>query len=235
MNIFRKCPQALIFLLFLCAPAYSQSIYKWVDSKGNTHYTTVYQKIPPQYRNYIAEPEPKRQHQSIRFKKKSALGSGFETFRNESHGFRDIKWNTAISELKNMEYYASSPIYSEIKFYERKGDSLRMGPAELDRILYIFWKGRFRGVLITTQGSHHWETLRRACYEEFGKATKPNRDVEQYVWDGHTSRICLRYSRILNRGILHIYSTTRNNRTQENQWVRGRKMVNQWVAFNLVP
>jgi len=37
--------------------AYSQTIYKWVDDQGNTHFTTNYNSIPPGYRNQVHKRE----------------------------------------------------------------------------------------------------------------------------------------------------------------------------------
>jgi hypothetical protein len=45
-----------LVLLFAVPLVYSQGIYKWVDDQGNTHFTTIYESVPPQYRNQIQKP-----------------------------------------------------------------------------------------------------------------------------------------------------------------------------------
>lgn len=51
-----------IFIIFLSIISLSsishcQTIYKWVDEKGNIHYSTRYEKIPQEYRNQVQKPE----------------------------------------------------------------------------------------------------------------------------------------------------------------------------------
>lgn len=235
----------LFFLLFWYASAYSRSIYMWVDSKGNKHYTTSYGKIPLHYRNQIAKPpteasHEKQKNESIKSKKtKRVVGSSsrssFRSYRNEPNGFRGIEWDTNLSRLKSMQYHASGPSYSEITFYKRKNDSLQMGSARFQSIVYVFWRERLEGVLLTVKGSDNWDTLRQACFERFGKGKKPNRYIEEYIWDGDTSKISLRYSHILGKGKLYIFSTKVSNQMKEYQRLRGRRMGSKWVLVNLIP
>ena len=46
-----------LFIISFSYIAYSQTIYKWVDDQGNTHFTTRYDRIPPEYRNQVQKPE----------------------------------------------------------------------------------------------------------------------------------------------------------------------------------
>lgn len=44
-------------IVSLSYTAYSQTIYKWMDEQGNTHFTTIYESIPPEYRKGRQKPE----------------------------------------------------------------------------------------------------------------------------------------------------------------------------------
>jgi len=57
-------------------------------------------------------------------------------FQNEPDGFRGIKWGTNISELPDMSL---SEDYGNSKFYLRKGEKLKIGDADIDRIGYGFY------------------------------------------------------------------------------------------------
>jgi hypothetical protein len=46
-----------LFIISLSYSAHSQTIYKWVDEQGDTHFTTRYDRIPPKYRDQIQKPE----------------------------------------------------------------------------------------------------------------------------------------------------------------------------------
>lgn len=54
----------IIFLMVvLCFSTHSgQIIYKWVDEKGYTHFSTRYDWIPPQYRNQVSKPPEQTEH-----------------------------------------------------------------------------------------------------------------------------------------------------------------------------
>ena len=49
----------LIFLILFAfiLPAYSATVYKWVDKNGVVNFTDDYEKVPPLYRNQVQEEE----------------------------------------------------------------------------------------------------------------------------------------------------------------------------------
>jgi len=46
-----------LFIISLYHVAYSQTLYRWVDDKGNIHFTTHYESIPPGYRSQVQKQE----------------------------------------------------------------------------------------------------------------------------------------------------------------------------------
>lgn len=48
----------------LCSSAHSGQIYKWVDEKGYTRFTTRYDSIPEQYKNQVSAPPERTEHRS---------------------------------------------------------------------------------------------------------------------------------------------------------------------------
>ncbi|NIS60811.1 MAG: DUF4124 domain-containing protein [Proteobacteria bacterium] len=59
----------ILFIIFLtvvlCSFAYSGQIYKWVDEKGYTHFTTRHDRIPQQYRNQVSEPPEETEQRQL--------------------------------------------------------------------------------------------------------------------------------------------------------------------------
>lgn len=53
-------------ILSLSHLAYSETIYKWVDKQGNTHFTTIYESIPAEYRNGGQKPDRAQQRDKTR-------------------------------------------------------------------------------------------------------------------------------------------------------------------------
>lgn len=55
-----------LFIISLSSVAHCQPIYKWVDERGYTHFTTKYEHIPIQYRNQVQKPEEAEEGEPIR-------------------------------------------------------------------------------------------------------------------------------------------------------------------------
>jgi len=138
---------------------------------------------------------------------------------SEPDGFRGIRWGTELSTLSGMEYYRTSEIGGSLpvdlwdldhwvllekiglKIYFRMGDELRMGGAELEKIEYGFWKGKFCEVTVTLRGSENWVSLREAVFQRFGRGTLSRfspplggtEDFDWYFWVGKTAEMELIY------------------------------------------
>jgi hypothetical protein len=73
--------------------------------------------------------------------------SGFKS-NSEPDGFAGIKWATEFSEVKSDMVESrsiSDPTQPDVKtkiYYTKKGDDLKMGGTQLDKIVYGFWKGK---------------------------------------------------------------------------------------------
>jgi hypothetical protein len=131
---------------------------------------------------------------------------------SEPDGFAGIKWATEFSEIK-LEMVESrsitNPTEPDVKikiYYIRKGDNLKMGEAQLDKIEYGFWKGKFADVQITATGPENFNHLKKFLFEKYGTVDKPVQGL--YPWNGSVTRIALRYDEPTKTSLLTISSTT---------------------------
>jgi len=153
-------------------------------------------------------------------------------------GFRDIRWGTEISALKDMEQVEQgrSP-GTDLVWYTRKEDTFTIGKASLEKIFYSFWMGSFEGVWIDFTGDENFETLKRELFERFGKVleseelvrkmdreegrepSRIRRSEEFYAWWGKNTEMTLSYSRDRHKGTLNITSKriSEERRTYEKQ------------------
>ena len=145
--------------------------------------------------------------------------------RADLDGFRDIKWGTEISTLKDMEKVepdkSSQP---DLVWYTRKGDLLAIGRAELRNIFYSFWMGAFEGVWIGFEGDENFETLKKELFERFGKVLESEELMKKmggeaggdpptvkhaeefYAWWGKNMEMTLSYSKSRHQGTLSVNS-----------------------------
>ncbi len=130
---------------------------------------------------------------------------------SEPDGFGGIKWGTEFSEVKTdmVEVRSlSDPAKPDEKitiYYIKKGDNLKMGEAQLDKIEYVFWRGKFAEVRITATGPETFNHLKKSLFEKYGTVDKPFQGA--YSWDGSVTRIALRYDNPTKTSLLTIAST----------------------------
>jgi hypothetical protein len=140
-------------------------------------------------------------------------------------GFRNIKWGTEISKLKDMEKVEQDKSSGkDLIWYRRKGDNLAIGGAKLENIFYSFWMGEFESVWIDFEGEENFKALKKELFERFGKAHEPGGGMEKkgksargeqspperagtfYTWWGEKTEILLSYSKDRNKGTLTMNS-----------------------------
>jgi len=130
---------------------------------------------------------------------------------SEPDGFAGIKWGAEFSEVKSamVEMRSiSDPAKPDEKvtiYYTKKGDNFRIGEARLDKIEYVFWKGRFAEVHITATGPENWDHLKKSLFEKYGSVDKPSQGAD--CWDGSLTRIALRYDKPSKTSLLTVAST----------------------------
>ena len=131
---------------------------------------------------------------------------------SEPDGFAGIKWATEFSEVKSDMVESRSiinPTEPDVKikiYYTQKGDNLKMGEAQLDKIEYGFWKGKFSEVQIAAAGLENFNHLKKFLFEKYGAVNKPTQGL--YSWNGPVTRIALRYDEPTKTSLLTISSTT---------------------------
>jgi hypothetical protein len=131
---------------------------------------------------------------------------------SEPDGFSGIKWGTEFSEVKSDMVESRSianPTEPDVKikiYYTKKGDNLKMGEAQLDKIEYGFFRGKFAEVHITATGSENFNQLRKFLFEKYGTREKSTQGL--YSWNGPVTRIALRYEEPTQTCLLTISSTT---------------------------
>ena len=135
--------------------------------------------------------------------------SGFKP-NSEADGFAGIKWGAPFSDVTSDMVESrsiSDPAEPNVKIkihYTQKGDPLKMGEAQLDKIEYVFWRGQFAEVRISTAGPENFDGLKQFLFEKYGTVDKFQ---GAYSWDGSVTRITLRYDEPTKTSLLSIAST----------------------------
>ena len=161
--------------------------------------------------------------------------------RSEPDGFRDIKWGTEISTLKNMEKAEQDKSSNSVlAWYTRKGDTLAIGKAKLESLFYSFWMGNFESVWIGFKGDENFGTLKKELFERFGKVLESEElmkkmdrragrepstirhSEEFYAWWGKDTEMTLSYSQDRHKGTLSINSKRISEERRAYEKQRGK-------------
>jgi hypothetical protein len=141
-------------------------------------------------------------------------GSSFKP-NSEPDGFAGIKWGTEFSgansdmvELRSITNPAEPNVKIKI-YYSKKTDHLKMGEAQLDKIEYVFWKGKFAEVRISATGPENFNHLKKALFENYGTVDKTSQGT--YPWHGNVTQIDLRYDEVAKTSSLSVASTKISN------------------------
>jgi hypothetical protein len=109
-------------------------------------------------------------------------------FKNEPEGFRGIAWDD--DQILHAEYLEQTDQDGAYTTYKRKDDSMKIGGAELSSVSYGFKDGKFVMVIIRTEPGNNSAFI-AAFREQFGSGKKPNRYIDNYIWDGDKTKINL--------------------------------------------
>ena len=135
--------------------------------------------------------------------------SGFKP-NSEPDGFDGIKWGTPFSEVKSDMVESrsiSDPAEPNVKikiYYTKKGDHLKMGEARLDKMEYVFWRGKFAEIRIAAIGAENFNQLKTFLFEKYGTV---NKSQGTFFWDGSITQIVLKYDEPPKPFLLTIAST----------------------------
>jgi hypothetical protein len=96
--------------------------------------------------------------------------------------------------LKDMEYCRKDPSYGGIDLYRKKGDAPCICGVAARNTEFLFWKGRFCGIIFLAERFSGYEKFRDSVREEFGEGNRPFPDQEYYVWEGEKTLMALEYN-----------------------------------------
>lgn len=115
-------------------------------------------------------------------------------------GFRGLKWGTNIADAPDMVWLYDN---DESKTYERNGDKMSIGDAQLRRISYFFYKDRFSRVIIFISGQANFQKLKDAVFAAYGAGRQNNQFIQTWVWINFTrTGMALSYDDIKQTGFL---------------------------------
>lgn len=108
---------------------------------------------------------------------------------NEPADFRGIDWGAPI-EAHHKDLVSLST-NGNLAYYRRPSDQMSWGGAEIQKISYRFFKGRFSGTTLQLFGANNQRAITEKLFGLYGTPEQPNKRVPQYVWTGDKAKVIL--------------------------------------------
>ena len=108
---------------------------------------------------------------------------------NEPTEFRGIGWGALIEDHQKELVSLSSR--GDLAYYRRPTDQMSWGGAEIQKISYRYFKGRFSGSTLQLFGASHKKAITAKMFELYGPPEQPNKRVPQYFWTGEKAKVIL--------------------------------------------
>lgn len=144
-------------------------------------------------------------------------GEGSTDFKEgtEPDGFRGLQWGNEPKMQSGLKRVGTDPSYGGLDVYMRSGDELKIGAADVSKIEYRFWKGKFLSVTIYCAGYVNCTNLKDATVDKFGLGYQANPYIETYVWEGPVTSMLLKYNEFIEEGMLHMFSVRLTDEAEE--------------------
>lgn len=110
--------------------------------------------------------------------------------QNEPGDFRGLKWGSDQRKLSGLKLLAED---GELRFYQKDNDSMKLGGAEVDKIVYGFHRGRFYSVLAYFSSPDAYTVLKENFQREYGEPIQSDQNAGKCFWNGDTVSVLLTF------------------------------------------
>jgi chromosome segregation ATPase len=137
----------LLILMIFSMPAYSATVYKWVDKEGVVNFTDDLSKVPPSYRNQVEMEERKDVKEEVTPRSPQPVTRQNEPkeIKADIYGRDETWWREKVRPWKEQLREATEKYEAAEKRYTEKSDELsrrrfgsptqyKMNIIELDKV-----------------------------------------------------------------------------------------------------
>ncbi len=118
-----------------------------------------------------------------------------------AESFRGIPWGTDKKELADL---AEGPKKGEVEVFTR-AEQKKVGDIAVEKIYYLFYKGKFGAAMIFFQGAANFSGLKDALSQKYGASKTSDPLRGEYTWDLEDLTIFFEYSAGKNQGTINYF------------------------------
>jgi hypothetical protein len=144
---------------------------------------------------------------------------------------KGIRWGANISDLPGMVLMGA--VGSGKRVYTRKGERKKIGDADIEMVMYGFYKDRLEDVQIHFRSWDNFVKLKGLLFKVFGPGRQPIRSLESYHWYGKHISVFIAYNKILGKGAIGYTFLPICREEQEDRKVMKAKYKEMVEYFNI--
>jgi len=112
----------------------------------------------------------------------------------------EIEWGASIGDLPDM--VLMEVIGNGKRVYTREGEKLKIGDADVERIMYGFYKDRLYEVQIRFRHSSNFAKLKEKLFKLYGPGRQRDRPLQTYQWYGNNTSVFIAYDEKSEKGVI---------------------------------
>ncbi len=112
----------------------------------------------------------------------------------------EIQWGTDIRDMPDMVLMGA--IGGGKMVYRSKGEKKKIKDADIEVVMYGFYKDRLEDVQIHFRSRANCAKLKELLFRAYGPGRQPIRSLETYHWYGDEVSIFLVYNQVLEKGAI---------------------------------
>ena len=144
---------------------------------------------------------------------------------------KGIKWGTNIRDFPGMVLMGA--VGAGKRVYTRKGEGRKIGEADIEMVMYGFYKDRLEDVQIHFRSWDNFVKLKELLFKACGTGQQPIRSLESYHWYRKQISIFLAYNKILGKGAIGYTFLPICREEQEDRRVTQAKYKEMVEYFNI--
>lgn len=141
-------------------------------------------------------------------------------------GSNILKLGSNISDIPNLVFIGN--LGDGKKIYRMEGERMKIEDADIEMIMYGFYKDRLEDMQIHFRSPSNFGKLKEKLSQLCGPSRQPNPFVPTYHWYGEKFSLCLTYNRISEKGVIGYTFLPIYRERQEDSKL---EMVNSWLAL----
>jgi len=112
---------------------------------------------------------------------------------------KGTKWGANISDFPDMVLVGA--LDSGKRIYRREAERMKIGNADIEAVLYGFYKDRLEDMQIHFRSLGNFQKLKRKWFRVYGAGRQPNLSKETSHWNGKKLSIFLTYDELSGKGV----------------------------------